>query len=172
VNMTLGNLGELLRELGRLTEAETYVRESLKGYEALGLAEKVAIQRLNLGDLALEQARPTEAAQQYRAALTTFKHLNLPYWESRTIEGLGRIALDAAELDHAEEHFQNARHIAQSIQAIPPELNALAGLALIAERRGQHAQAIEWFTTVAQHPACEAPTRERAQAALERLKHT
>ncbi len=161
-----------MRELGRLTEAETYVRESLKGYEVLGLAEKIAIQRLNLGDLALAQARPTEAVQQYSAALTTFRHLNLPYWESRTVEGLGRIALEAAELDRAEEHFQNARRIARSIDAVPIELNALTGLASITEQRGQHIQAIEWLTAVVQNPACEAPTRARAQAALERLGDT
>jgi tetratricopeptide (TPR) repeat protein len=172
VNVTLGNLGEVLREQGRLSEAEAYMRESMQGYEKLGLAEKVAIQQESLGDLALERAQPTEARQFHLAALATFQRLNLAYWESQTLEGLGRIALEMGEIDQAEDNFQNAQRLARSIEATPIEFEALVGLALIAERRGRPAQAIEWLTSVVQHPACEGRTRTRAQAALERLTAT
>ncbi len=169
VNMTLANLGELAREQNDLERAQALYHRALKGYQEIGQPEKIAQQFRNLGDVAMQREKYEEARRLYQDALAVYERIGARYWEANTRCSLGEVALASNQVTRAQREFETALQIAQELDAAPRAMDALFGLARVAERQNNFARAVERSAFVAAHSATDQPTRHAAQEFLETL---
>jgi tetratricopeptide (TPR) repeat protein len=94
-----GNLGSVLRELGRLAEAEQHLRQAVE------LATDTAGFHYNLGNCLRDQGRFLEAAAAYREAIARDPH------SAGAFNNLGDVLRSAGQLAGAEAAFQAALRI-------------------------------------------------------------
>lgn len=169
VNMTLANLGELAREAKAWERAEELYRRALKGYQEIGQPEKIAQQFRNLGDVTMQRGEFVQARRLFLDALAVYERIGARYWEANTRCSLGEVALASSQVTRAQHEFETALQIAQELDAAPRAMDALFGLARVAERQNNFARAVERSAFVAAHSATDQPTRHAAQEFLETL---
>ncbi len=76
---------------------------------------------------------------------------------------LGEIKAAAGDLSEARRVFLETWPMALEVQAIPLALDALIGLAYLAEQTGQAEQALELAICVSCHPASTQDAKDRAE---------
>ena len=85
-------IGRTLNALGKVAEADPFLREAIRVLELNGRHQLEGITRLELGDCLRDQDRPNEAAEQYRLALSIY------------VDQLGR-ANDDAQVEAARQRL-------------------------------------------------------------------
>ena len=129
-----------------LCAAELYIwelGEDEKGLDLCRRAKEVAEEEDEYLDALLLQAEAEINLGRERAALTTLREIpevDLP--EIRYHVRAGRLLLDLQRVDEAERQFKRAH------EKEPDNVDALHGLGVCAERRGQRARMIEHFEKV------------------------
>ncbi|MBL9005404.1 MAG: metallopeptidase family protein [Myxococcales bacterium] len=129
-----------------LCAAELYIwelGEDEKGLELCRRAKEVAEEEDEYLDALLLQAEAEINLGRERAALTTLREIpevDLP--ETRYHVRAGRLLLDLQRIDEAERQFKRAH------EKEPENVDALHGLGLCAEHRGQRPRMIEYFQKV------------------------
>jgi tetratricopeptide (TPR) repeat protein len=84
--------------------------------------------------------------------LTLFRSFGDPHGLAITLANLGELALTSGDIDTARNAYRDALEQAHQVYAIPLVLDALAGLAMVFSRAGEHEQALELATIVRNHP--------------------
>ena len=108
----VGNMGVLLRELGRLAEAEPYHREAIeKSRRILGEERPEAIIAIsNMGGLLRAQGKFAEAEPYYREALEKFRRVlgETDQETIRSINNMGVLLAEQGRLADAEPFYREA----------------------------------------------------------------
>lgn len=87
-----------------------------------------------------------------------------------TLNNLGLLAFQLNDFVAAQAHFHEALQISSEMQTLPELLDALIGLALLMNKEGHGARAVELVAFALHHPSCEQETKDRAQALLAELQ--
>ena len=142
----LRNLCVLLDELDRLDEAEKTCRDSQAvlvkqlGPEHVNLAQS----DLNLAELLKRRGNPAEAEKLFRHALDVRRRSLGPRHQAvgQSLQLMGLFYLEQGRLDESETAYREALELWRSIDPKHFEVGKCEnGLALIAARRGHHAEA-------------------------------
>ena len=91
VASALHHVGAVERQLGNLTEARSYYRESLARFQALGEKRSAAYVLNMMGNLALQRDEHKRALQHYRDGLVIAQELNLAPLITAILAGLAEI---------------------------------------------------------------------------------
>ncbi len=165
-----GNLGEVALVQGRLDDAEALYRRSLTLARDLALPERAASMLKNLGTVELRRQQLQKARLLYQESLETYQRIGTRRGECFARIGLGDVALAANELPRAFQEYSAALVLGREIDAVPRALDALNGIARVAERQGKETRALAIYVFVSQHQAADSETRALAQTHRERLE--
>ncbi|MFF0224364.1 ATP-binding protein [Streptomyces sp. NPDC004629] len=170
---TLNYRGLALQRLGRPAEAADLFRRAAAELPACGDRRAGALARLNLADVTLSTGQPEAAVQHARAAHTALRDAGDPYNAARATTLLGRAHLRLDRLDQADEELAAALATLRGMAAHYEMARAVAGLAEVAERRGQtraardrYREALDLYSSVGRAQSEEA---ESARRRLRRL---
>ncbi|MHC4973898.1 MAG: serine/threonine-protein kinase [Planctomycetota bacterium] len=124
-----GNLGLIWMKLGRLEEAREHDRRGLAVAREIGFRRVEGECMGHLAELADAEGRVEEAEQGYRAALELLTEINYRMVVSETLVSLGRFLITQGEPREAARLLEQARDLAEKIDAAEPKARALAYLA-------------------------------------------
>ncbi|VAW30655.1 hypothetical protein MNBD_CHLOROFLEXI01-5179 [hydrothermal vent metagenome] len=137
----LGNLGLIAAHLGNYSQALATFRSGLALAEKNGLKIQICRQQSNLGYVTMLQDRQKDATYHYKEALIIARSLDFPEELSVILNQMGNNYLKERLFDEAVAVFEEARTIAQEANILREVAFSQYGLAKIAARRGNVAQA-------------------------------
>jgi predicted ATPase/DNA-binding SARP family transcriptional activator len=145
-------------------EAEQLVAESLQLSQRHEDRSAKALAFDVLGMIAQSRGdqHVAEAVGWFRRSLALYREIGDRWSLVRVLNLLG---MALVQLDHQEEAaatFSEALTTALALETFPQALEALAGLATLAHRAGDHEQALLLALAVEQHPQSSSKARERA----------
>ncbi|MEU1305321.1 tetratricopeptide repeat protein [Streptomyces shenzhenensis] len=165
---TLNYRGLALQRLGRPDEAADLFRRAAVELPACGDRRAGALARLNLADVALSTGQPEAAVQHAHAAHAVLRDAGDPYNAARATTLLGRAHLGLDRLDQAGEELTAALATLRGMTAHYEMAHAVAGLAEVAERRGQtraardqYREALDLYSSVGRSGSPEAESARR-----------
>jgi tetratricopeptide (TPR) repeat protein len=133
--------------------------------QALVLAREAELQSLEgrilniLGENTRLQGKDAEAVALYQEALSVYRAVDNQFGITLVTHNLGHLAAASGDGKTALRHYHDALRLALEIQAIPPGLETLAGLAGLKITGGEPERALEWLGLVLHHPACPEEAR-------------
>lgn len=172
-------LGEVLRMLGRYSEAVDYLQEVLnicrEANDQLGQARTL----LDLGNCHRIVHLDADAGRELAGALAIFTRLGDDFERARALRALGNLHRQRGELDESDRRLREALRIFESFEISPGDSYwaACTGYVLgkLHLERGEHAQAAEQFESTLQafgdeHGSMLWVARARRQLAKVRLR--
>ena len=146
---TLNNLGLTARTLGEYAQARDYYHQALEIYYEVQdrLGEQTVLH--NLGEAFYYLKMYAEALASYRQALFIAREIGDRDGEGLTLYHLGNVLQDTGHLEQAEKHYLEALGIHRELGRLQYEPEELAGLANIAWRQQNQAQAREYIHQIA-----------------------
>ncbi|MFB7495154.1 NB-ARC domain-containing protein [Streptomyces sp. NPDC056161] len=170
---TLNYRGLALQRSGRSQEAAELFRRATVELPACGDERAGALARLNLADVARTTGRHEEALREAGAARTALLAAGDVYNAARASILVGHAQLAADRLDEADELLSAALTTLRGMTANYETARALAGLAEVAERRGdtraaqdRYHEALDLYASVGRSRSADA---ESARDRLGRL---
>jgi non-specific serine/threonine protein kinase len=136
---TVLGLAELGR--GRLDEARAHITRSGELARALGLEADVVIADTNLAEISLRAKDLVAARQRFEGVVAWHEQRSAPEGSVFALLGLAAIAHAEDRLDEAVELLLRARRLAGAAGFTLLAGHAHVGLAAVAARRGNHAEA-------------------------------
>jgi tetratricopeptide (TPR) repeat protein/transcriptional regulator with XRE-family HTH domain len=146
--VALSHLGEVMEALGRYEEARQYKESAL---EIAREIEDIQIQAeilYGLSRIHLYERKYEQAEQAARAALTLSEDPDLRAEASEAWHALGRACFMQEKWDESARAFAAALDLFQQMGLNAKSAEASAELARLAERAGNHAQALEYLSSV------------------------
>lgn len=137
----LGNLGSVACHLGNLAEAAAHFRSGLSLAEKNNLPIQIYRQQANLGRAAVLRGEHRQANGHYREALALVQELNFLEDHGMILNQAGDCYLAQDLYAEAEAFYEEARQIAQGANLTRVLPMSLFGLAQVAARRGNVAEA-------------------------------
>ncbi len=155
----VGTLGRIdvakeLAEAGRLEEAESTVRSVLADNPGNSMAQAT------LGTILLAAGRPAEAARACEAALVGHHSL------ASARRNLARARFEGGDADAAEREYR------RSLEVEPDSMDAMLGLAAVAESRGDRGETVRRLLSTSDLAPRDAAAHFRAGRWLARLGRT
>ncbi|HEX6818102.1 MAG TPA: tetratricopeptide repeat protein, partial [Ktedonobacterales bacterium] len=141
-----GFYADLLRGMGRLSEAEALYLRDLDARRALGDRDGEATALSDLGEIALMKGHSVEAEQYGLQALEIVRDLHSRREEEAVLTILGRVALRQGHVEDAEDYFQQALAIDREVHNRHDEAVDLAYLGQVALQRGSLEDAADRFS--------------------------
>ena len=141
--LTQGMLGELYRRVGDLDRAEGYLRDALATAHQIDFAFLASDSLVSLALVAVEREHHGEAERLADEALAHARRGGSSLYEARALLARGTALLRAERLADAEEALQVSLNLADEIGVPNLVVEARAGLALAALRRGDLDAAVE-----------------------------
>lgn len=126
---------------GRLDEARTHIARSGALARELGLDADVVIADTNLAEISFRAGDLDDARHRWESVLAWHEHGSGPESSVFALLGLAAIAHAEDRLDEAERLFERAREIADTAGFMQLVGHAHIGLAAVAAKRGNHAEA-------------------------------
>ena len=164
----LSNLGSIYGTMEDFDRATTCFEESLALCRTIGEKRGVAQALDNLGALA-EMLEDFDRARHYlEESLTLARQVGAADRTASALYNLGEVARKTGDLREADGRYQEALQIADDSGNLPYILDAVLGLAQIAD---DPARRVEWLSLVLNHPAAYDFARESAQEALSALEN-
>lgn len=136
-----GNYGFFLLLVGRPRRAVATLERALQLSQSLGMSLHAAVQMDNLGLAYDGLSDYPEALRWHRQALERIAPLNQPYWQASFQIHTAGTLIALGELDEAQTLFETALTYGRLSETADLIARALNGLALIAIKRGQPADA-------------------------------
>lgn len=166
--MWLGAVAALRQNFRR---ADSELRQALVLARAAGLRSLEGRILNILGENARLQRKDADAVGFYQESLAVYQAVDNQFGITLVTHNLGHLAAASGEDETALRHYHAALRLALEIQAIPPGLETLAGLAGLKISGGEAERAVEWLGLVLHHPACpEEARRLFAEPCLARLR--
>ncbi|MCS7480361.1 BTAD domain-containing putative transcriptional regulator [Umezawaea endophytica] len=145
--------GSVLHAMGAHEEARREFTRGLEMSTASGSSHGEAFALLGLCGVNRSSGHLAESLDQGRRALTTARRFELHVVECEVMNCLGETALALRDVDRAERTFELARDVADRFGIARYRARALEGLAHVAFRRGQRAEARQyWEQAAATYP--------------------
>lgn len=168
--VTLSNLGNLLRVLGRLDEAVVVLDESLRLCDAYGFVASRPVALINLAQVHLLAGRAQVAETLAQQALVEARRSGERMLQAGTLLVLAEVALRTQQVGEAAQHLAPALRLARAIDDPANVLEALASYGRWCLALGRSDAAAQAFATVMAAPRLHAELREELQnSALARL---
>ena len=161
-------LGGALESCERLDDAAQALQQGLALADRTGDVEEAAGCLINLGLVELGRGELGRADEAVRRALGHFELLGHRAGAAIAQNNLAEVMLHSDRLDEAQAHAERALAQARSIDNRLVVVDATVCLALVAARRGRHAEAVELASTAADLAEREgyAAFAERARAVV------
>lgn len=161
-------------QLGQISQAQEQPAAAIAYYEA-GYAireafddpEGMAVALSHLGQMALAQGDYQQARGRYRDSVTLYERLGDRGGLLRSLQGLGVASWRLAHGSEARACFARALRMAQEVQVVPMTLALLLDVGAFLLENDSSKQGRAALALVADHPAAEQTTRNRAQRLLE-----
>src|SRR5512136_2049491 len=154
----LGYLGQTMLALGRPTEAEEFLRESLALTQEIGYRHGIGNALDGLGLIA-QVTSPQEARVLFSASCDVYREINDLQSLSRVLGHQGHNALALGDVVGAQNSFIAILRLSHEGGYVPYLLDALVGIATLQAKRGDIEQALELLFIVLAHPASVQDTR-------------
>ncbi len=136
-SLAVGNLGVLLKNVGRHEEARRCQEQRLAFVREIGDRRGEAIALGNLGNLHASAGCADQAAQHYRDQLGLAREIGDERIELNALASLGQVLVNAGQDEEAQAHLESALVVAQRIAFRAGEVKVRLGLALPLIRRGR-----------------------------------
>ncbi|GAB4424200.1 MAG: hypothetical protein Kow0031_03070 [Anaerolineae bacterium] len=122
-------LGNVYSQLGQLSQAARFCRQSVDIYQQLGDVFKQSTALLNLGVVYYELGKWHKASEAYSQSLEIKKKIGDVYGQGQVSNNLGNLQMERGDWDLAAELFEQSLAIWQKIGAIGQEANTLSNYA-------------------------------------------
>jgi predicted ATPase/DNA-binding SARP family transcriptional activator len=149
---SLDMLGDLASDQGDYDTARDLLNESIMRFTTLGDQVSAAWSLSGLGRVLMLKGELSAARQLLEDNLSLFRSFSDPHGLAITLANVGELALTSDDIDTARSAYRDALEQARRVYAIPLVLDALAGLAMVFSRSGEHERALELATIVRNHP--------------------
>jgi tetratricopeptide (TPR) repeat protein len=106
--ISLGNLGVVMRQLGKVDEARDLYARALRAHEDVGATRSVAVTHLYLSTLHRAQGELEPAERHLARALQLFRDVGDKRLEGNTIGQLGSLRYFQGRLEEARVHWEEA----------------------------------------------------------------
>lgn len=164
----LGNLGNVAESQGDFAAARDYAKQALTIFQAIGNRRNGAVCLANLGILAYQQRDYAAASDYIQQSLVMSHETGYRLLTAFALNTLGFIELALGNLMNSESLFHESLIMADDIDALPPLLKTLVGLARLRLQTGAGSFAAELSGLVEHHPSLD---EELRLGELARLKH-
>jgi len=122
-------LGNVYSQLGQLSQAAQFCRQSIQIYEQLGDLVKQSTALLNLGIVYYEQGNWERASEVYYQSLAIKQKIGDVYGQGQVSNNLGNLQMERGDWQQAAELFEQSLAIWQKTGAIGEEANTLSNFA-------------------------------------------
>ena len=168
--LTLDRLSQVHRLLGDLDRALLLCQESWEICQELGYRKGSILALISRGEMALEREEFQAARHDFLNSLETSERIGFVSGIMRSQIGLGRAAFGMNELKPAEAHLRNGLTVGGESRQKRAELSALLFLAEVLIALDDFEDGVQLLALVANQPAADLVTREKAAADIEALK--
>jgi anti-anti-sigma factor len=121
--------GNIYSQLGQLSQAAQYCRQSVEIYQQLGDLVKQSTALLNLGIVYYEQGNWQRASEIYYQSLQIKMKIGDVYGQGQVSNNLGNLQMERGDWEQAAELFAQSLAIWQKIGAVGEEANTLSNFA-------------------------------------------
>lgn len=169
ITTAISFLGRTRQTLGRFHGLQELYQEALTLATETGdrYGQGLAIERLAY--IAQATGEAVEALRLYEVCTELYKDIGDRWSQSRAYNELGRFAFQQADEQGAKEAYQQAMSSAIQAGATSYLLESLVGIAMILNRKGKLALAVEIAEQVSRHPSSTLYARSTAQELLEEI---
>ncbi|MCB0061974.1 MAG: tetratricopeptide repeat protein [Caldilineaceae bacterium] len=140
---SIQNIGYALNELGRLDEAESYLRQAIERLQMLNDSYHLAIAKMNLANVLVNQGNATPAHELFVAAQQVFETHGDRLNQARVQTNLGIVLLDLQVYSDSQARFRIAARLYEDLGDQIWHINALDGLVMALTSNRQYSDAIE-----------------------------
>ena len=166
--ISLSFIGLALSALGEFAHAQQLLREGLAISRELKDQWLTPITLNHLGFVSYMMREYGAAEQYHLESLVLFREIGNRRDIADSLCHLGGVRYAQRALEEAHQHYQEALQLASEIQAVPVELDALAGLTAIwiSKNDISSEQACELASLIVHHPASTKDVKDRAEQLL------
>jgi tetratricopeptide (TPR) repeat protein len=145
VSVALTEIGNCLKDLGRLDEAVASHEEAVKHAEEIGDKRQVAVSKNQLGIVRLLQARYEDARENFDEARRIFERLGEPRSVAALWHQIGLMHRRAGELQQAERALRQSLSMSVQQKILAGEAASLYELGHLYVEMGQLEEAVKCF---------------------------
>jgi tetratricopeptide (TPR) repeat protein len=145
VSVALTDIGNCLKDLGRLDEAAASHEEAVKHAEEIGDKRQVAVSKNQLGIVRLLQARYEDARENFDEARRIFERLGEPRSVAALWHQIGLMHRRAGELEQAERALRQSLSMSVQQKILAGEAASLYELGHLYDDMGQLEEAVKCF---------------------------
>jgi tetratricopeptide (TPR) repeat protein len=149
--------------------AQSYLEETLDICRSIGERRGVALAMHNLGKVAYDRQDYVGAVPRLEESLAISRSIGNRPGEALTLSQLGDVMRMMGDTWEANSLYRQALAVSEQIRAVPTILDAMVGLAEIAE---DPKQTLPWLGLVLNHPAASQSSKRRANALLDGLRES
>lgn len=142
---TITEIGNCLRDLGRLDKAAVTYEESIKLDQKSGNHRGLAVTQIQLGTIRFYQKRHKEALEIFNQALETFTELNEPRTVAVIWHQIGMVHRETGHFDQAEEAYCQSLSIESRYKNVSGEAGTLNELGNLYDAMGRLEDAATYY---------------------------
>lgn len=156
------NLGLVAEALKDYVHARELYTDALNIFEELGHRYGMASCLNNQGNVSVALTEYSQAQSYFEKALVIREELGDQRGRASVLNNLGSVSMETGNLVEAEEYFIRAINIGWGNNALPVVLDCLFGLSKLKIAEGATESAQNWLIAIANHPASNQETIEKA----------
>lgn len=142
---TITEIGNCLRDLGRLDKAASTYQESINLDQKSGNRRGLAVTQIQLGTIRFFQKRHREALEIFSEALDTFTELDEPATVAVIWHQIGMVHRETGHYDKAEEAYRQSLSIESRNKNIAGEAGTLNELGNLYDAMGRLEEAVSYY---------------------------
>lgn len=142
---TITEIGNCLRDLGRLDKAAATYEESIKLDQNSGNQRGLAVTLIQLGTIRFYQKRYKEALEIFKQALDTFTELKEPQTVAVIWHQIGMVYRETGHFNEAEEAYCHSLAIESQRKNISGEAGTLNELGNLYDAMGRLEEAVDYY---------------------------
>ena len=148
-SVTLAELGDALRHLGRLDEAADALRRAIHADEKRGDMRQLASARVSLGIVHLRAGRLRDALETFHRARSVFEEMDDPGSVAHTWHQIGTVHDSAGAAEEAERAYQRALRLRTQAEDRAGEAITLVQLGNLYRDTARADEAVSFFAQAA-----------------------
>lgn len=149
VAVTFAEIGDCLRDLGRLDSAADAYEETIRRAASMGVLRMAAAAKAQLATVWLRQGRYGEALEGYAEARDTFQAMGEPRVVATVWHQIGMVHRRAGQFDASEQAYRQSLAIQVRENNLPGQANTLSELGLLYDRMGRDEEAAAFYRRAA-----------------------
>lgn len=142
---TITEIGNCLRDLGRLDKAAATYEESIKLDQKSGNQRGLAVTQIQLGTIRFYQKRYKEALDIFLQALEVFTELNEPGTVAVIWHQIGMVHRETGHYDNSEEAYRQSLSIESQYKNVSGEAGTLNELGNLYDAMGRLEDAVTYY---------------------------